>query len=141
MSALGSRVYLHLTRGASPLRSYLMTLAVRKYIWIVVVACGCSTQSHLVTDPSGLHASLNGIDCGRTPCEIRSVGTTFGEYRLFSGTTRARWSVTSTFQRMSGYGESFGPPMECSTTSFNSSQVTPSRRMYALPARRHGQSL
>ena len=47
-----------------------------------VVFAGCVTNSRLVTDPPGMTVSVNGKEFGKSPCDIQSVGTTFGEYHL-----------------------------------------------------------
>jgi len=43
---------------------------------------GCVTNSKVITDPPGLKVFVNGKDFGKSPCDIQSVGTTFGQYIL-----------------------------------------------------------
>lgn len=51
-------------------------------IMSIVAVVGCVTNSKVVTDPAGLNVAINGKDFGPSPCDIQSVGTTFGEYKL-----------------------------------------------------------
>ena len=51
-------------------------------IAVVLLVVGCVTNSKVITDPPGMAVSVNGKDFGPSPCDIQSVGTTFGEYKL-----------------------------------------------------------
>ena len=48
----------------------------------ITLLVGCVTNSRVITDPPGLHVAINNVDFGKSPCDIQSVGTTFGQYRL-----------------------------------------------------------
>ncbi len=49
---------------------------------LVLLSLGCVTNSKVITDPVGLNVWVNGKDFGKSPCDIQSVGTTFGQYHL-----------------------------------------------------------
>ena len=51
-------------------------------IGVILLLVGCVTNSEVITDPPGLNVAINGVDFGKSPCEIQSTGTTFGEYQL-----------------------------------------------------------
>ena len=47
-----------------------------------ILSVGCVTNSKVITNPAGMNVLVNGKDFGKSPCDIQSTGTTFGQYHL-----------------------------------------------------------